>query len=110
MTTKKKRTRSTGNIFEDLGFDQPEEWKIKAQIASHVLREIERRDLTQAKAAELLDISQPEVSNLKNGQLHRFSIDRLFRFLHALDQHVSLSISPKSKPRGKKAVTVHPAS
>lgn len=106
MSTEKKRTKSTGNIFEDLGFDKPDEWKLKAQIAAHVLREIERRGLTQAQAAELLGIAQPEVSNLKTGQLQRFSLDRLFRFLHALDQHVELSITPQAKAACKESVTV----
>jgi len=109
MTTEKKRTQSTGNIFEDLGFDRPDAWKTKAQIAAVVLREIERRGLTQAKAAKLLDISQPEVSNLKTGQLHRFTLDRLFRFLHALDQRVEISIVPRTKRAKNKAVTVRSA-
>jgi predicted XRE-type DNA-binding protein len=100
--------RSTGNIFEDLGFDKPDEWKTKAHIAAHVLREIENRGLTQTRAAKLLKISQSEVSNLKNGQLNRFTIDRLFRFLQALDQHVDISIMPQSKAATREPVTIRP--
>lgn len=110
MTSEKKRTKSTGNIFEDLRFDKPEAWKTKAQIAAHVLREIERRELTQAQAAKLLEISQPEVSNLKTGQLHRFTLDRLFRFLHALDQRIEISIAPRTKRAKSKPDTVRSVS
>lgn len=109
MTSENARTKSTGNIFEDLGFDKADEWKTKAHIAAHVLREIERRGLTQAKSAKLLKISQPEVSNLKTGQLDRFTIDRLFRFLHALEQHVNITIVPQAKVSTEEAVTIHPA-
>jgi len=103
-------TKSTGNIFEDLGFEKSDEWKTKAHIAAHVLREIEKRGLTQTEAAKLMEISQPEVSNLKNGQLNRFTIDRLFRFLRTLDQHVDISITPQSKASTKEPVTIHPRS
>ncbi|MEX2015318.1 MAG: helix-turn-helix transcriptional regulator [Candidatus Hydrogenedentales bacterium] len=90
-----------------MDFDQPDEWKTKAHIAAHVLREIEERGLTQAKAAKLLKISQPEVSNLKNGQLDRFTIDRLFRFSRALEQHVHISIVPQTKAATNEAVTIN---
>ena len=54
MKSSSRSTKSSGNIFEDLEFDKPQEWKTKAHIAAHVLREIEERGLTEAKAAKLL--------------------------------------------------------
>jgi len=39
------------------------------------------RRLTQAKAADLFDIPQPHVSDLKRYRLSRFSSERLLRFL-----------------------------
>lgn len=107
MTEKVKRTKSKGNVFRDLGFERPDEWAAKAQIAAHVLRVIEDRGLTQAAAAKILGVSQPEVSNLKHGQFDRFTIDRLFRFLAALDQHVEISIGPQANAATKDSVTVH---
>lgn len=101
-----KRRRNSGNIFEDLGFDKPEEWKTKAHIAAHILRVIEDRGLTQTKAANVLGVSQPEVSNLKTGQLDRFTIDRLFRFLAALGQHVDISIVPQPEVKTNETITV----
>ena len=105
-----RRTKSSGNVYEDLGFDMPEEWATKADIAVHILRVIDERELTQAAAAEVLEISQPDVSNLKRGQLDRFTIDRLFRFLAALDQHIDISILPQSKAKSKEMVTVRGSS
>ena len=38
-------TESSGNVFADLGFTQPEEELTKAQLASHIRRIIKRRRL-----------------------------------------------------------------
>ncbi len=44
-------TASSGNVFADLGFAEPEEELTKAQLASHIRQLIRRRRLTQATAA-----------------------------------------------------------
>ena len=60
-------TPSTGNVFADLGFAEPEEELTKAQLASHIRQIIKRRRLTQAAAAALMGVDQPKVSALLNG-------------------------------------------
>ncbi len=65
----KKITRGTGNIFKDLGFKDPEEYRAKAELALQISKIIEKRNLTQAKAAKLKGAAQPDISKLKNGQL-----------------------------------------
>lgn len=102
-----KRPKPGGNIFDDLGFDQPEEWKTKAHLAAHILRTVEKSGLTQAAAAKKLGVAQPEVSNLKRGQLDRFSIDRLLRFLVALDQRVEISIRPQAASAARESISVY---
>jgi predicted XRE-type DNA-binding protein len=89
-------TIGSGNVFADLGLPNPEEMLVKAQLAKQIYICITERKLTQAEAATILGIDQPKVSNLINGKLAAFSIDRLFRFLTALDLNVEISI--KSKP------------
>ena len=37
---------SSGNVFADLGFEEPEEELTKAQLASHIRQVIQRRRLT----------------------------------------------------------------
>ena len=44
-------------------------------------RLITRRRLSQAQAAKLLGVSQPRVSDVVRGRLHRFSIDALVEML-----------------------------
>lgn len=79
-----KIERSSGNVFEDLGFKNPEEAKRKAQLARLISKKIRERNLTQVQAGEVLEVDQPKVSNLMRGKLREFSVDRLMRFIVAL--------------------------
>lgn len=87
----------SGNVYRDLGFKDPEKWAAKADLAIRINRIIEQRDLTPREAAEILDISRPRVSNLKRGQLEKFSMEKLLFFLTALDRDVDIVIRPKEE-------------
>ncbi|MBF0454192.1 MAG: XRE family transcriptional regulator [Magnetococcales bacterium] len=93
--------QSSGNVFADLNVSDPEEALAKAMLASRISDIITHRHLTQAQAAEILGIKQPHVSDLVRGRLKHFTMDRLFRFLNALDRDVQIVI--KKKPRSKPA-------
>ena len=92
-------TAGSGNVFADLGFENPEEELTKAQLATEIMRAIKRRRLTQGAAAELMGIDQPKVSALLNGRLSNFSSERLMRLLTALGHDVDITV--KAKPLGK---------
>lgn len=62
MTGKITVRRGSRNVFADLGFDNAEEEKLKAQLVREIRDIIKHRRLTQAKAAELLGLKQPDVS------------------------------------------------
>jgi predicted XRE-type DNA-binding protein len=85
---------SSGNVFADLGFPDPEEAFLKAQLAGRILELITDRKLTQKKAAVILGIDQPNVSALLRGKLAGFSTERLLRFLNRLGQDVEIIIRP----------------
>ena len=87
--------RSSGNVFEDIGLAQSAELLVKSEIAARIAVIIEKRGLTQAKAAEILGIDQPSISDLVRGRLRGFSSGRLFRFLNALGQDVQIVIVPR---------------
>jgi predicted XRE-type DNA-binding protein len=88
---------SSGNVFADLGFAEPEEELARAQLASRIQQIIKRRRLTQVNAARLMGIDQPKVSALLNGRVSNFSSARLMRLLTALGQDVEIVL--KAKPR-----------
>lgn len=96
-------TPGSGNVFADLGFDEPEEELTKAQLVSHISEVIKRRRLTQAAAAELMDLDQPKVSALLNGRPANFSSDRLMRLLTALGQDVEITVktTPRNRAKGR---------
>ncbi|HEX4602229.1 MAG TPA: helix-turn-helix transcriptional regulator [Gemmatimonadales bacterium] len=83
------------NIFADLGRPNADELLAKAELARAVQQLIAKGGLTQAAAAAILGISQPDVSNLHRGRLAGFSMERLYRFLNALGQDVQIVVQPK---------------
>ena len=78
-----KITKGSGNVFRDLGFSpaEAEHLRVRAELMLALERLIARRRLTQARAAKLLCVSQPRVSDLVRWRLHRFSIDALVDML-----------------------------
>ncbi len=90
---------SSGNVFADLGLENPEELLAKAQLVQRIADIIAERKLTQARAATLLGVNQPKVSALLRGKLEGFSTDRLFRFLNALGRDVEIIIRPARPTR-----------
>ena len=96
---KPKMTRSSGNVFKDLGFPkaEAENLKIRSALMGHVRRLIEKRGLTQARAAKLMGVAQPRVSDLVRGKIDLFSIDALVAMLARLGARVSLEVA--TRPR-----------
>ena len=67
--------------------------ELKAQLMI-VLRElIHNNGWNQAKAAEVLGITQPRVSYLINGQVSKFSMDKLYEFLTLCGYDFELSLT-----------------
>jgi predicted XRE-type DNA-binding protein len=87
-----------------MGLPNSEERLAKAKLAAIINRIIEEKGLTQNEAAKILGINQPKISALRNGRLNGFSIERLFRFLELLGQHIEITITHKSKTKVKTKV------
>lgn len=97
MPTKKQYVIGSGNVFADLGVARPEEALAKAELAHKITTMIERRGLTQAEAARLLEVDQPKISALKRGRLAGFSLDRLVRFLVLLGNDVEIVVKARRR-------------
>lgn len=95
MTTDILVTHGSANIFADLGFDNPEEELLKAKLSREIRAILKARKLTQAKAAGLMGLRQPDVSAILAGRTGKFSLDRLVRGLGGLDYEVDLQVRPK---------------
>ena len=90
-----KVTKSSGNVFEDLGFDasESENLKLRAQLMRELESLIHQDRLTQSDAAELVGIKQSRVSDLVRGKIDRFSIDMLVKLLAKTGRHVEIKVT-----------------
>ena len=103
MSVTHEHTVSSGNVFEDLGLPKSDELLAKAALANQIASIVTHRHLTQEGAAKVLGTGQPKVSELLAGKLDGFSIERLIRFLNALDRDVQIVVTPK--PRSHESAT-----
>ena len=92
--TRKGYEIGSGNVFKDLGIPNAEEHLVKAQLVFKIDAIMTDRGLKQADAADLLGITQPDVSKMLRGDLKQFSVERLLRFLVALNQDVEIVVKP----------------
>jgi predicted XRE-type DNA-binding protein len=104
-TEEVKIERGSGNVFADLGRPDADAHQLKADLVTRIDEIIRRRRLTQTQAAELLGLSQPDVSRLLRGNFREYSIERLLRLLMALGRDVDIVIrKPKSRRQGKLSI------
>jgi predicted XRE-type DNA-binding protein len=94
----------TEHPFE--GLPNGDERLAKIKLASQINDKINQLGIKQKKAAELLGITQPEVSNLGKGRLSGFTFDRLYRCLIALNMDIEISLK-KHSARAKTPAGVH---
>jgi len=83
------------NVFEDLGF-APEEalnLKIRADLMLNIKRFIQSQGWTQKQAALFFGETQPRISDLINGDIERFSIDKLVMMLVRAGMDVRFEVS-----------------
>ena len=71
---KKAHVVGSGNVFADLGHPRPAAALAKAELARTIAAIIDHRGLTQAAAAQMLEVDQPKVSALIRGRLAGFSL------------------------------------
>src|SRR6202050_4155541 len=83
------------NVFKDLGLPNAEEHLLRAQLVLKIAAPKKKRRRKQIEAAELFGIRQPDVSKMLRGEFRQFSVERLLRFLVALDQDVEIVVKPR---------------
>jgi predicted XRE-type DNA-binding protein len=91
-------TKGSGNIFEDLGFDDERatNLKIRADLMLDLRKFIQSQNWTQAEAAMFFGETQPRISNLMNGDIDRFGIDKLVQMLSHAGMDVRVLVTSKA--------------
>lgn len=105
-----KLTLSSGNIFADMAMPNPEERLLKARLARLVNKAIERNNWTQSTTAQVLGITQPDVSNLNRGRLKNFSVERLLLFLSLLERRITITVSSDAENIAPEEIIIAPYS
>ena len=85
-------TKSSGNVFIDLGYspDEAAILQMRADLMADLRKFIKAKRLTQAKAAEILGVSQSRVSDLIRGKWKKFSLEMLITLATRGGMHVTL--------------------
>ena len=85
------------NIFEELGFDKEEASNliIRADLMLDLRKFIQSKNWTQAEAAVFFGETQPRISNLMNGDIDRFAIDKLVKMLSRAGMEVRVLVTPQ---------------
>ena len=70
---------------------------IRSELMIKIEQVTEKRGLTQAQAAEIMQVTQPRISDLKRGKIEKFTIDKLVNMLIRLGQQVDIKVKNPSK-------------
>ena len=92
--SKTKFEVGSGNVFHDLRLPNAEEHLVKAQLVYKIDTILRARELKQVEAGKLFGIPQPDVSRMLRGEFRQFSVERLMRFLVALNHDVEIVVRP----------------
>jgi len=94
MSERLKITRSSGNVFRDMGFSKGEAENLR--LRSELMRQIDayyrESGMTQAAAAKALGLTQPRLNALLKGKLSQFSLDALVNIASNAGMNVRLVV------------------
>lgn len=90
----RKRFASVWDAIEDSATEAAS-MKLRAELASEIIERMRERKLTQAKAAQLIGVTQPRISDLMRGRLDLFSLDALVDMADRVGLRTRMIVSPK---------------
>lgn len=90
-----KKTKSSGNVFQDLGFDPAEAsvLQMRSDLMIDLRLYIEGNKLTQSVAAEQLGITQSRVSDLMRGKWEKFNLEMLITLESRIGRKVQMRLA-----------------
>ena len=101
-----KHVDGSENVFADIGVRDPEQSRVRADLAFKIAQLIRKRGLRQTDVGEILGVDQAKVSKLVRGRISGFTSDRLFRYLEALGCDVKIELKENRAVRVRGRVEV----
>jgi predicted XRE-type DNA-binding protein len=96
-----KMTKSSGNVFADLGFD-PEEaanLALRSELMIYLKKIVEKNGLTQSAAAKRFGVTQPRLNQLLKGKIELFSVDALVNMLARAGYTAQIKVTAPRRSR-----------
>ena len=89
-----KWVQSTGNVFEDLGFEGAEAavLKIKADLIIELEKAMRANDWNQTTAAEVLEVSRTRLNRMLHGRFEGVTIDKIVQMLERTGKCVTIKV------------------
>ena len=82
----------TGNVFRDLGEDNPDVEQLKGILAAEIIKALDRERLSVRAAHARTGIAAADFSRIRSADLGRFTVDRLMTILNRLGARVEVKI------------------
>jgi len=87
----------SNNPYADLGRPDADEMRVKAELAHQIAQIIKSRHLTQQRAAELLGMPQPKLSEMLRGKFRGISQAKMMECLNRLGRDVEIVVKKASR-------------
>jgi predicted XRE-type DNA-binding protein len=91
----KLKAEIVDNVFEALGFDNPEEEMVRCELVSKIFHIGDDRGLNDKELARLAGCTQKRMAELRAIDFDDVTIDELCRYLVALGNDVRIVVAPK---------------
>lgn len=97
-----RATKGNENVFRDCGFPptEAENLRIRAKMMMALTGYIQERRITQSRAAAIMGVAQPRISDLVRGKIGLFTIDTLVNMVTAAGLKVDVDITA-GRPRAR---------
>ena len=88
-------TKGSENVFADCGFPpaEAENLRIRAKMMMALTGYIQEKRITQSRAARIMGVSQPRISDLARGRIGLFTIDTLVNMVTAAGLKIDVDVT-----------------
>lgn len=82
----------SGNVFRDFGRPDSDVDQLKAILAAEIVKMLDRKNLTVRAAHAETGIAASDFSRIRNADLSRFTLDRLFTIINRLGSRIEIKL------------------
>jgi predicted XRE-type DNA-binding protein len=84
--------RGSGNVFRDLGRENPDVEQLKAILAAEIIKALDNEALSVRGAQARTGVAAADFSRIRNADLGRFTVDRLMMIINRLGSRIEVKI------------------